>query len=46
VSVIYAIQDNGDLLWYLHEGLSDGSPRWQGPKQVGTGWNFDQVFCD
>jgi hypothetical protein len=44
--VIYAIQDNGDLLWYRHQGRDDGADRWapgSGTK-VGNGWNFKQVF--
>ena len=45
MSVIYAIQHNGDLQWYRHDGRGDGSPAWQGPKQVGHGWNFKQVFA-
>jgi Tachylectin/Domain of unknown function (DUF6259) len=44
--IVYALMDNGDLLWYRHEGESDGSFRWtdnQGTK-VGTGWDFKLVF--
>jgi tachylectin len=45
--VIYAIADNGDLLWFRHDGRGDGSFKWaasQG-KKVGIGWGeFKQVF--
>ncbi len=39
--VIYVIGGNGDLLWYRHDGRSDGSFAWaQGsPKKVGVGWS-------
>ena len=30
---------DGRLMWYRHLGRHDGSFRWQGPFQVGTGWN-------
>ena len=49
-SVIYAIQDDGTLLWYRHNGFSKGDGldvegAWEGPKKVGIGWqNFKQVF--
>ena len=26
--VIYVIADNGDLMWYRHDGWYDGSFRW------------------
>ena len=42
---IYAIRQNGDMLFYKHAGTSDGSPNWPiQAKQVGNGWNFRQVF--
>jgi Tachylectin len=44
--VIYALMDNGDLLWNRHDGRGDGSFTWasnQG-KKVGNGWNAKQVF--
>src|SRR6266850_1828942 len=44
---IYAVADNGDLLWYRHEGHSDGTPEWANGghgKTVGNGWNFKRVF--
>jgi len=42
--VIYAVANNDDLLWYRHDGQSDGSRRWTDPKQVGNGWGFKQLF--
>ena len=43
---IYAIQPDGTLLWYRHDGRGDGSFTWAGPNQVGTGWqNFKHVFA-
>ncbi len=44
--VIYGITDNGDLLWYRHDGRNDGTFTWadNNAKKVGVGWNFKQVF--
>ncbi|MGB7982577.1 MAG: tachylectin-related carbohydrate-binding protein [Candidatus Nanopelagicales bacterium] len=42
--VIYAILDNGDLMWYHHDGRGDGSFHWTGPRKVGVGWDVKQVF--
>ncbi len=44
--IVYALMDNGDLLWYRHEGESDGSFRWTDSygTTVGTGWDFKLVF--
>jgi hypothetical protein len=43
--VIYAVKDNGDLVWYRHEGRFDGSFAWaNNGATVGTGWQFKQVF--
>jgi hypothetical protein len=37
---IYTLSDNGDLRWFWHTGVLDGSYRWREPSQlVGTGWN-------
>jgi hypothetical protein len=38
---------SGDLYWYQHVGRSDGTANWANGgnhKQVGSGWNFKQVF--
>jgi hypothetical protein len=46
--VIYALMDNGDLLWYRHEGRNDGSFAWASNegKKVGHGWSPKQVFSE
>jgi hypothetical protein len=43
---IYALMDNGDLLWYRHDGRRDGSFTWafNEGKKVGHGWNPKQIF--
>lgn len=54
--IIYAITPEGKLLWYKHnfykygvgsEGQgSGGQTAWEGPKEVGRGWqNFQHVFA-
>lgn len=44
-NLLYAIQPNGDLLWYYHFNAHDGKPNWHPPQKVGTGWqHFTQVF--
>ncbi len=42
--VLYALNDAKDLLWYRHDGYSDGSFRWSDSRKVGNSWNFKQVF--
>lgn len=45
--IIYAIMDDGDLLWFHHEGWADGSAKWafdQG-KPVGSGWQVKEAFA-
>jgi hypothetical protein len=44
--VIYAIADNGDLLWFRHDGQGDGSFTWADTeaRKIGVGWNFKQLF--
>jgi hypothetical protein len=42
--VLYAVQPDGGLLWYRHDGHGDGSFRWSGPKQIGNGWGGFQVL--
>ncbi|MDF2571672.1 MAG: hypothetical protein K0R55_3276 [Sporomusa sp.] len=46
LGVIYALMDNGDLLWYRHDGRGDGSFTWAANegKKVGNGWHAKQVF--
>jgi hypothetical protein len=45
--VIYTVTLNDDLMWYRHDGRTDGSFRWAAGagKQVGVGWNFKQLFA-
>ena len=49
--IIYAITQEGKLIWYKHNGYLDGkgldSPRaWENPKEIGRGWgDFLQVFA-
>ena len=46
--VIYAVQPDGRLLWYRHEGRDTGASRWTSGTgtEVGSGWgNFKQVFA-
>jgi hypothetical protein len=39
---VYAIPDNGDLLWYRQESNASA---WRGPTKVGHGWqNFNDVI--
>jgi hypothetical protein len=38
---VYAIKNNGDLVWYRKDS---GESAWQGPKKVGSGWNFKDVI--
>jgi hypothetical protein len=43
---IYAIRQNGDMLFYKHEGADDGSANWPiQARQIGNGWDFRQVFA-
>ncbi len=47
--VIYAVQSNGDLLWFKHNGWQTGSSSWAnsgGGLKVGKSWqNFKAVFA-
>lgn len=43
--VIYAIADDGQLLWFRHVGFADGTPSWEGPIPVAAGWgDYELVF--
>ena len=43
--VIYAIAEDGQLLWFRHVGFADGTPSWEGPVPVAAGWgNYELVF--
>jgi len=43
---VYAITEDGEMLFYKHTGTADGSPNWPIQAQkIGDGWNFKQVFA-
>jgi Tachylectin len=43
--VMYAITNDGTLVWYHHRGYLTGTREWDGPRNVGTGWaDFTRVF--
>ncbi len=44
--IIYAIAQNNDLLWFRHDGRSDGSFTWldDNARKVGVGWDMKHVF--
>jgi hypothetical protein len=43
---IYAIKQNGDMLFYKYAGTADGSFNWPvQAKKIGNGWDFKQVFA-
>lgn len=44
--LIYVLLDDGDLLWFRHDGWWDGSPRWSfdDGKTVGVGWRNHPTF--
>ncbi len=45
--IVYAIRDDGKLMWYRHNEYSTGgnSDTWQAPREVGSDWgNFRDVF--
>jgi hypothetical protein len=45
-SVIYAVNQAGELMWYRHRGHQDGSLDWATPTRVATGWgSFKDVFA-
>ena len=43
---IYAIRQDGDMLFYAHSGLDDGAATWPvQAKKIGNGWNFREAFA-
>jgi hypothetical protein len=43
--IIYAIDTNGRLLWYRHDGALTRSEQWSGGQEISKGWgHFTQVF--
>jgi hypothetical protein len=45
--VVYAMEPNGDLWWFRHDGFRDGSPRWtKSAERIGNGWTvFDKIIA-
>jgi hypothetical protein len=44
--VIYAMQPNGDLFWYRHDGFRTGSDSGLMPSRIGNGWDeFDKIIA-
>ena len=43
-SAVYAVQVDGLLDWFSHDGVVDGSVQWSGPLGVGEGWATERVF--
>jgi Tachylectin len=41
----YALQSDGQLLWYQHDGFRDGGARWTGALPVGSSWNFEKIVA-
>ncbi|MFN0122355.1 MAG: hypothetical protein ACKV2V_17815, partial [Blastocatellia bacterium] len=41
---VYAIGPDHKLSWYNHTGGANGAFAWQGPHEVGRGWDFKHVF--
>jgi len=43
---IFALNNNGTLMWYRHDGYLDGAAIWQPPVQVGNGWGeYQSIFA-
>jgi hypothetical protein len=46
VTLIYGIDQNGDLFVYKHAGINDGLNVWAYQnRKIGNGWDFRQVFA-
>lgn len=42
----YALTNDGNLLWYQHDGFNEGSIDWKGASLVGSGWgDFKRIFA-
>ena len=42
---MYAVTTNGVLRWYRNKSYLTGVKDWEGPKEVGTGWqSFKTIF--
>jgi hypothetical protein len=42
--IVYTVNQEGWLSWYKHNGYASGSPDWEMPRNVGNGFNGQQVF--
>ena len=43
---LYAVDASGAMQWFRHDGAEDGSSRWAGPHNVGSGWaQYPHVFA-
>lgn len=45
-TILYAVSQKNELLWYNHLGKDDGSARWSASAgiTVGNGWSFQRIF--
>jgi hypothetical protein len=41
---IYAVNADGELFWYEHQGFMDGANTWQGPVKLATDWGSSTVM--
>ncbi|MCI0415531.1 hypothetical protein L0222_22380 [bacterium] len=41
---LYALTEDGKLMWYQHTGFNDGTINWKAPAEVGHGWTFTKIF--
>ena len=43
--VLYFVTHDGTLHWKKHRGFKDGTAQWDGPRDVGVGWqDFRDIF--
>jgi hypothetical protein len=43
--IIYAVKQDGTLLWYQHTGYATGDATWSGPLEVGSDWqHFSKII--
>jgi hypothetical protein len=40
----FALDNDGFLKWYAHDGFNDGSYQWTGPVTAGNDWRFQKIF--
>jgi len=41
---LYALTQDGKLLWYQHDGFNSGTVAWKPMAEVGSGWTFQRIF--